>query len=46
MKDLHIRIPKSLYEFLVEKSASEGVSMDFYLANLLREKQLLMHGSH
>ena len=39
MKDLHVRIPKPLYEFLAKKSASEGVSMAFYLANLLREKQ-------
>jgi hypothetical protein len=42
MKDLHVRIPKPLYEFLVEKSASEGVSMAFYLANVLHEKQLSM----
>lgn len=42
MKDLHVRIPKSLHEFLAERSASESVSMAFYLANLLREKQQSM----
>jgi len=39
MKDLHVRVPKSLYQFWAKKSASEGVSMAFYLTNLLHEKQ-------
>ena len=39
MKDIHIKIPGSLYKFLAKESGNQGISMALYLTNLLREKK-------
>ena len=36
MKDVHLRIPQQLYEFVERESAKKGISIALYLANLLR----------
>jgi hypothetical protein len=37
LKAVHLKIPSDEYEFLVSESARKGISMEDYIANLLRE---------
>jgi len=39
MRDVHVRVPEPVYQFLVEESVKQGISMALYLTNLLREQQ-------
>ena len=39
LKDIHLRIPHKEYEFLAEESATRGISMALYVANLLRKEK-------
>jgi len=41
MRDVHIRIPESIYHFLVEESVQQGISIALYLTNILMEQQSL-----
>jgi len=41
MRDVHVRVPEPVYQFLVEESVQQGISMALYLINLLRERQSL-----
>ncbi len=39
LKNVHLRIPHKEYEFLAEESAKTGISMAFYVTNLLRKEK-------
>ena len=39
MKDVHVKIPESVYKFLAKESRNQRISMSLYLTNLLMEKK-------
>jgi len=40
LKDIHLSIPGREYEFLSEEAAKKGISMAFYISELLRKERL------
>lgn len=40
LKDVHLRIPYSEYEFWAEESAKRGISTALYVTNFLRDEKL------